>query len=425
MSNPKRIAVSQVRCGMYIQRLDGSWLHHPFWRKSFALQDEADLKTLRESGITHVWIDLDRGDDVQPPPAEATPQIAQDEVDEVVEEAPDAEAPTGPAPDEEPVAVMEEPPAVHLGDTLQPGSSRLHRVGRKPPTTEDWVRARKICDQAREVVGTLFDDANAGRPIDAGSTRPLVDNIIDIVSDQPTTLSTLARLKKQDDYTYMHSVAVCSLMTTLALELGLNDAQVRESAMAGLLHDIGKMTVDLAILNKPGKLTDSEFDQIKDHTTNGFRILKDTGGVSDITLDVCLHHHERIDGRGYPDGLPEDKISLFAKMGTVCDVYDAITSDRPYEGLGARGRAAQHEQVGRRRIRHAGLSSIRQEPGRLSDRFPGPPAIGPAGRGRRPEPRGLAGAAGEDHFLGQQQDAGAARDPRPVGCRLPRQDRRA
>lgn len=154
---------------------------------------------------------------------------------------------------------------------------------------------------------------------------------IDIVSDQPTTLSTLARLKKPGDYTYMHSVAVCSLMTTLALELGPNAAQVRELAMAGLLHDIGKMTVDLAILNKPGKLSDSEVEQIKDHTTNGYRILKDTGGVSDNRLDVCLHQHERTDERGYPDVLPEDKISLFAKRGSVCDVYDAVTSDRPYK----------------------------------------------------------------------------------------------
>jgi HD-GYP domain-containing protein (c-di-GMP phosphodiesterase class II) len=101
--------------------------------------------------------------------------------------------------------------------------------------------------------------------------------------------------------------------------------------MAGLLHDLGKALMPPEVLNKPGKLTDEEFAIIKTHPEEGYKLLLDGKGVSDITKDVCLHHHEKVDGSGYPKGLNTDTMSLFAKMGAVCDVYDAITSNRPYK----------------------------------------------------------------------------------------------
>lgn len=147
----------------------------------------------------------------------------------------------------------------------------------------------------------------------------------------PGALISLARLKSADDYTFMHSVAVCALMIALARQLGLDEAQCRSAGVAGLLHDLGKAAIPLEILNKPGKLTDSEFAIIKTHPREGHQMLLDGQGVDDNTLDVVLHHHEKIDGSGYPERLQGDEISLFAKMGAVCDVYDAITSNRPYK----------------------------------------------------------------------------------------------
>ena len=129
----------------------------------------------------------------------------------------------------------------------------------------------------------------------------------------------------------MHSVAVCALMIALARQLGLDEQQTRAAGLAGLLHDLGKAMIPNAILNKPGKLTDEEFATIKKHPELGHAALLQGSGVGDITLDVCLHHHEKIDGSGYPKGLKANEISLFAKMGAVCDVYDAITSNRPYK----------------------------------------------------------------------------------------------
>lgn len=130
---------------------------------------------------------------------------------------------------------------------------------------------------------------------------------------------------------YMHSVAVCALMIALARQLKMPDAQVRELGMAGLMHDIGKMLVPQDILNKPGNLTQDEFAAIKDHPEAGHRLLLAGNGVSEVVLDVCLHHHEKMNGTGYPLGLAGDVISVAARMGAICDVYDAITSDRPYK----------------------------------------------------------------------------------------------
>jgi HD-GYP domain-containing protein (c-di-GMP phosphodiesterase class II) len=120
-------------------------------------------------------------------------------------------------------------------------------------------------------------------------------------------------------------------MVSLARQVGLDEQAVREAGMAGLLHDLGKAVMPMDVLNKPGKLTDDEFRLIKSHPVEGHRLLAEGKTASAIVLDVCLHHHEKVDGSGYPDRLPGDQISLFAKMGAVCDVYDAITSNRPYK----------------------------------------------------------------------------------------------
>jgi putative nucleotidyltransferase with HDIG domain len=130
---------------------------------------------------------------------------------------------------------------------------------------------------------------------------------------------------------YMHSQAVCALMVSLARQLGHDEDACRAAGLAGLLHDIGKALMPLEVLNKPGKLSDPEFNVIKTHPQRGHELLLEGRGASELALDVCLHHHERVDGTGYPHGLAHERISVHARMGSVCDVYDAITSNRPYK----------------------------------------------------------------------------------------------
>ncbi|PTT77641.1 phosphodiesterase, partial [Pelomonas sp. HMWF004] len=197
---------------------------------------------------------------------------------------------------------------------------------------EDEIgRAADVLNRSKTAVMALFGEARLGKAIDSEVCLPIVEEVASSLARNPSAFVSLARLKNKDDYTYMHSVAVCGLMVALARELGMNDAQVREAGLAGLLHDVGKMQMPLVVLNKPGALTDAEFAIMRSHPERGWEMLKEGTHVPESALEVCLHHHEKIDGTGYPHKLAGDQISLLSRMGAVCDVYDAITSTRPYK----------------------------------------------------------------------------------------------
>lgn len=284
----KRIPVDQLSLGMHLQAFCGAWLDHPFWRTQFVLSDPNDLTLIRDSLITEVWIDVSKGIDVEHPGAQAI--VA-------VERIP------------EPAPVVQE----------------------KTSFNNELKRAAKICARGKEAVVSMFQEARMGKAIEAEAAAPLVEEISNSVLRNPGALISLARLKIADDYTYMHSVAVCALMIALSRKLDLDERQTREVGMAGLLHDLGKAMIPMEILNKPGKLTETEFALVKTHPEEGHKLLLAGKGISDIVKDVCLHHHEKMDGSGYPKGLNSETMSLHARMGAVCDVYDAITSNRPYK----------------------------------------------------------------------------------------------
>ena len=301
----KRIAVTQVRLGMYIQELGGSWIDHPFWRKSFKLEDPAMLKALQTSPIKDLVIDVSKGLDVLNESGNAEAH----EAEEAAPLVPSAEA--------------ESPPP---GADASPAPA-IKRISAE----QERARAKKLLKASKQAITSMFNEVRMGQAVNAADAMPLVEEITASVSRNEGALISLVRLKHKDDYTYMHSVAVCALMVALSRQLGMDDKQTKQAGLAGLLHDIGKSAIPLDILNKPGKLTDEEFDIVRGHPKAGHEILLASNGVDEVALDVCLHHHEKVDGTGYPHKLPNDEISIFAKMGAVCDVYDAVTSNRPYK----------------------------------------------------------------------------------------------
>lgn len=291
----KRITTDQLRIGMFIQELGGSWMSHPFWRSKFLLTDEKALAKVIESGVPDLVIDTERGLDVPATAAEPSPPPPMPQ--------PPAEA-----------AALPEPP-----HTVLP-----------PVASPDYRRAATLCDRSLVVVNTLFHEARMGNAIDAEHCVPVVQEVIDSVAQNPTTLTSLARLKTANGYAYMHAVAVCALMVSLARTMGLTPEQTREAGLAGLMLDIGKTRMPAELHDKPGRLTDAEQAQFQAHVRHGQQLLLEAGGFSEAVVDVALHHHERVDGAGYPDKLAGDRISLLARMAAVCDVYDAVTSRRPY-----------------------------------------------------------------------------------------------
>lgn len=285
----KVIPTEHVRMGMFIRELKGAWIDHPFWKTSFKLVDPSDLTKLRASVVKEVVIDTSKGLDV------ATPEVTSISVD---------------VPAIETTSVAK---SIHVA------------------AIEEHVRAKKVITSSKLAVVSMFNDVRMGKAVNAESAMHCVDEIAASVARNEGALISLLRLKNKDDYTYMHSVAVSALMVVLAKELGLSEREVKQAGLAGLLHDIGKAVIPMDYINKQGALTDEEFAVVRQHPERGHELMTKALITDEVALDVCLHHHEKVNGEGYPKGLRGDEISLFAKMGAVCDVYDAITSTRAYK----------------------------------------------------------------------------------------------
>lgn len=288
----KKISVHDLVVGMYVDEIGGSWIDHPFWKKSFKLKTTKEVLVLQQSLIGEVWIDTLKGLDI----SNQSTWVA------------------GAA-----VSRMEQ--------VVSPVQKTEVRVSLE----QELEQAAKIQHRARLAVTALFEEARLGQALPIGEMASLVDDIYQSVSRNSGALLSLVRLKNKDNYTYLHSVAVCALMIALGKQMGIESGALKSLGLAGLLHDIGKIAIPADVLNKPGRLTDQEFDMVRTHSLRGWEILNAACGADDIALDVCRHHHERTDGMGYPDKLPGDMISLPARMGAVCDIYDAITSDRCYK----------------------------------------------------------------------------------------------
>lgn len=293
----QRIACEQVRLGMYIEKFDGSWWKHPFWRSHFLLTAERDLEALRSADLGGVFIDISKGVAPDPLPlAESHPRVT-------------------PAASAKRAVPAEISPSEY----------------RKSAATAERARATQVMNQSKKVMRRVFDGARLGKAVRSADVMGVVDAISASVRRNPAALIGVTRLKSKDEYTYLHSVAVCALMVNLARQLNLDPRSVQDMGVAGLLHDIGKMGVPSAVLNKPGRLTDEEFALIREHPDHGRRLLEEGEDVPDLAIDVCRHHHEKMDGTGYPFGLSGEQISLAARMGAICDVYDALTSNRAYK----------------------------------------------------------------------------------------------
>jgi len=290
-----KILSSELRVGMYLTKLGGSWLKHPFLRNRFLLEDQNDIKRILQAGIKEAWIDESKG------LAREVKQEVEPEQEELIEELTTEELLAEQIKDE-PVGSME----------------------------EEIQRARKFCNEAKEQVKEMFSEVRMGKSIDSEKIVPMVGEIETLVQRNASAILSVARLKTHDDYTYMHSIAVCALMISLAHHLKLDEEQTRLAGIGGLMHDLGKALMPTDILQKPGKLTDAEFITVKKHPQAGSSVLQQNGAEAAV-VDIALHHHEKINGSGYPDGLAGDDISQLSRMAAICDVYDAVTSERPYK----------------------------------------------------------------------------------------------
>lgn len=306
-----RIKPENVEIGMFVHAFEGSWLDHPFWRSKFRIETREDLQRIRSSAIDGLVID------------KAKSRMAADDRprDEV----------TG-----RPIQFVTKPTAPRSAATKVAAAQPFLAPQREPDRTRrgysgECRRAKRVIERSHKAVSDMFDNARLGRAVEARKMVPLAKSVADSIERDAKALINLVRLKAKDEYTYLHSVAVCALMINFARHLHLDEDVVQDLGVAGLLHDVGKVAIADNILNKAGGLSEHERHSVRGHPDAGHQLLTNSPDVPEAALEVCRHHHEKVDGGGYPLGLKGEELSLFARMGAICDVYDAVTSNRPYK----------------------------------------------------------------------------------------------
>lgn len=224
--------------------------------------------------------------------------------------------------EEEPEAAPEEPPVITEETQRKIEKNRV----------EDPARVQlseSIKKRVSEGIQYLYNDTES----DAFSetSNNVTKQLLQAIEDNNAIAVDISALKTSDEYTFKHSVDVATMSMIVARKMGMDDKDVYNIGVSGLLHDMGKSKIPLEILNKPARLTTEEFEVMKQHSVFGYRILNQK---KDFTAEIAmavLQHHEKMNGKGYPLGVKADKISPYAKILSVVDVYDALVTERPYK----------------------------------------------------------------------------------------------
>lgn len=298
---------------MYVAELDRPWLGTPFLFQGFEIRSQEEIAELRRY-CQWVYVNIPDTVNYTPTPRPVAKSIPT--------------PPAAPTEAEQRIArdilkIINQPrtePVYHDQTTLE---QEIHEI-------------REQHVQARTMIFQVLEDARLGKSIDVAAAKRVVGELAESVIRNPDALTCFSQLKKKDEYTALHSLRVCVLALAFGRHLGLDRDGLQILGIGALLHDIGKMAVPNEILNKPGVLTDQEFQVMRSHVPRGVEILEKTSGIPRTAIEVARCHHERYSGGGYIQGLKGEQIGFFGMIGGIVDCYDAITSDRAYhDGMSA------------------------------------------------------------------------------------------
>lgn len=281
-----KVPTDQLELGMHVTELDRPWLETPFLLQGFSIEKQEDLDTLRNI-CEYVYIDV----------------LKTHYLDPALRS--NAVAPGTPTTTYETTTSVEH--------ELRQASIAYQRS------------LAEIKDLLKNVSSS---EALTGTP--ARLLKQHVGECVDSIERNPSAMMWLTRIKHADQYTAEHCVNVGVLAMTLGRHLGVNRQQLELLGLSGVLHDVGKMKLDQEILFKTGRLSAEEFDHIKLHTVYGRELLLTDPMLPKEVVEATYGHHERMDGFGYPDRLPEKEIGFYARVISIVDAYDAITSRRCY-----------------------------------------------------------------------------------------------
>ncbi|MBN1545635.1 MAG: HD-GYP domain-containing protein [Syntrophaceae bacterium] len=285
----KILPSNQLQVGMYVL-MPVSWTDHPFLKSQFQLTSQNQIGRIIRSGIKEVRVDYDKS------------RVVNDEL-------------------ELEIAAPAEPKKEIVPDGL--------RKAIFDKTLPPLAKANQVHEYSREMIKNLMDNPTAEN---ISATKRAIADLVDLILDDIETSHLLMTITDHDYYTYTHSVRVGILSVCLARNVFRRSTahDLHKLGVGFFLHDLGKVRIDQRIINKPNILTDEEMRVMQKHPNLGYDILRETKQITEESKIIILQHHERYDGTGYPRGIRGNDIHIYARMCAIADVYDALTTDRPY-----------------------------------------------------------------------------------------------
>jgi HD-GYP domain-containing protein (c-di-GMP phosphodiesterase class II) len=288
----RTVTINDLKIGMYII-LPESWFKHPFAKNEFLINSKEQIRKLHGSSIREVIVDTEKSIRTK---EKSTPEL---QLEQTVQQ---------------------------VSRTVVPDELREAIHDAKLPAQE---KAKAVQKHSITLISNLLDNPTAENIKDA---KKGIAEVVDLILTDDDTSYYLLSITSHDFYTYTHSVNVGFQAISLSKVLFKKSTghDMHELGAGFFLHDLGKVHIDADIINKPGKLTEDEMNRMKQHPQLGYKVLRDTNQLTDECKKIVLQHHERYDGKGYPHGLKGDEIHLYGRICSIADVYDALTSDRPY-----------------------------------------------------------------------------------------------
>ncbi|HSC48133.1 MAG TPA: HD-GYP domain-containing protein [Gammaproteobacteria bacterium] len=292
----RKVDVINLRTGMYVAELDRPWVESPFLFQGFIIESDEDLTKLRES-CKYVYVDDMKG-----------PQLADNRL---IRRTPSA------------------------AGTTAVGFSQAEKTA----FTTDIKQTAQVRTKASANVSRVLNDVRMGKSLDTQDSKAVIETLVDNISHNPNSMLWLTNLRQKHERTANHCLNVSILAIAFGRHLGMGEDELNKLGLGAMLHDVGKMRTPPQVLDKPGKLTEEERMLVRKHPSDGYGVLKLSKQLPPEVLDIVMHHHERVDGRGYPDGLSGDAVSLPARIVGLVDAYDNLTGDSLYRAVKTPGEA--------------------------------------------------------------------------------------
>lgn len=328
MKTEVKTSLEGLEVGMYVSRLDRPWIKTPFALQGMLIKSKYDIEELRKY-CNYVYVDLEKGDSPD----------ARYWVLSVGREA-DAQ--------NESVLTRSEDTQVTVSPSKEYEKLRRETYQVTSEFNKELESAKVVYEKVGDDLQHMLNDLEKGRDVDVAAVQQGVSDMTESIIRNPSAMLWLLSLKKLDDYSYLHSLAVSVWCATFGRHLGFEKETIETIALGGMLLDVGKSRLPKSLLIDTEKLNDEQFKQMQTHVDLGVKLLakaKQDASGKKLPLEVLqmvATHHERADGSGYPQGLMNDEIPLFGRIAGIVDSYDAMNQDRPYTDLAPR---SPHEAI--------------------------------------------------------------------------------